>query len=112
MGQVLFRCLLPCAWMAGLLLAGCNASVLQVRTESVSAPPPRSFWESFDHEAMAEKYSPILRRISKTAGSARLVVSSDCFFMSSSGRFALCHTNIARFPPRIASRWGRLRADV
>jgi hypothetical protein len=65
MRRALVRCLLPCALMAWLLLAGCTATVVQVRTEAAPTPPPRSFWEALEGDATSEKYAAILRRISK-----------------------------------------------
>src|SRR5436305_1937845 len=66
MGRVLVRRLSSCAWLAGLLLAGCSASGLLFRKEAVPTAP--SFWEAFDHKAMAEKYTPILRRACRPVG--------------------------------------------
>lgn len=62
MGPTIVRRLLSGAWVFGLLLAGCTGGGFLLHHEAV--PKPLTFWEVFDQKAMAEKYSPVLRRLS------------------------------------------------
>src|SRR5436190_1529964 len=57
----------PRFWAVGLLLlAGCTVSDFLVRNEELPKQP--TFWERFDHCAMAEKYTQVLQRLC-TSGS-------------------------------------------